>query len=57
MESEKKLSKVCTRYNRKIIGGWKDIENNFYTIGSLNIDLEWKFKKNSLETSNRQQES
>jgi hypothetical protein len=25
---------------RKVVGEWKDIENDFYANGSLNVDLE-----------------
>jgi hypothetical protein len=35
------LSRVQTRY-KKVIGDWKDIENDFYTNGSPNDNLESK---------------
>jgi hypothetical protein len=33
--------------NRETVEGWKDIESYFYSIGSLNDDLESEFKKES----------
>jgi hypothetical protein len=37
---------VRTRY-RKVVGGWKDIDNDFYTNDFPNDDLDSEFKKNS----------
>ena len=36
------LSKLCTRYI-KVVGEYKDTENNFYSNDSLNDDLEGTF--------------
>jgi len=36
---------------REAVGGWKDIESDFYSNGSPNDDLESEFKKDSWRCS------
>jgi len=40
------MCKFCTKV--KVIGGWKDIESDFYLNDSLNDDLESENKKKKL---------
>ena len=45
MESENHSLDYALRYRKPLDGGYKDIENEFYSNDSLNDDLESKFRK------------